>query len=357
MRVETVVVGAGVAGLATAWRLAERGHPVVAFEQYRIGHDRGSSHGPSRVFRFAYEDPLYTAMAQAALPMWRELDPELLRPTGGVDVGTPGRLEKIAGALTTCGAACELVDGAARRERFGWLSGESPVLWSPDTGVLAAHRALTTLASRARAAGAEIREGCAVCAIEPTADGAVLLDTDAGPLTASRCIVTAGAWVGPVLSAIGLTVPVRVTREQVFYFRAHAEPAVAIDWESNCYVVPPAVPGHPVKVAEHMTGAETSADARSFDPDDAGRRRVVDFVRANLPTLEPEPVGFETCLYTVTPDEDFVIDRRGPIMVASACSGHGFKFGPLTGEVLACLSTDREPPVDISRFSMERLAT
>ena len=112
--VEVVVIGGGIMGTATAWRLARRGHEVVLCEQFEIGHDRGSSHGPTRVFRFAYEDPLYVHLAQGALPLWHELEREagqsLLDITGGLDIGPAGKLQPIARAVEACGAAFELMN-------------------------------------------------------------------------------------------------------------------------------------------------------------------------------------------------------------------------------------------------------
>jgi glycine/D-amino acid oxidase-like deaminating enzyme len=113
--------------------------------------------------------------------------------------------------------------------------------------------------------------------------------------------------------------------------------------------------GDVLKVAEHHRGAETTALERSFDLDEAGASRVREYVAKHLPFIDPEPVSFETCLYTTTPDEDFVIDRRGPVVIASPCSGHGFKFAPLIGEMVASLALGAEPPVDLSRFALSRL--
>jgi len=128
-----------------------------------------------------------------------------------------------------------------------------------------------------------------------------------------------------------------------------------IHWATPArYGVPAFAGAAGFKVAEHMTGEQTSADGRSFDMDPEGAARVSTYVHDTLPLLDPDPVAFETCLYTNTPDEDFVIDRRGPLIVVSACSGHGFKFGPIVGETLASMATDREPPVQIDRFALAR---
>ena len=357
--VEVCVVGAGIAGLSTAWRLALAGREVMLLERFALGHDRGSSHGATRIFRFAYEDPTYVRMAQAALPMWRELEAAsgetILRITGGLDLGPVDILERTAAALTSCGAAVERLDPAERRTRFSWLNaGDSPAVFSPDTGVIAAARALEALAAGARAGGAQIVENRAVLSVRPDDDG-VTVGTDAGEIRARRCVVACGGWAPEVLEPLGIRLPVRVTREQVFYFRGGDDLVPFIHYGDLArYAVPRFAGAAGVKVAEHFSGEETSASGRSFEMDPEGAARVAAYVAETMPGLDPDPVAFETCLYTTTPDESFVLDVVGPVVIASPCSGHGFKFGPIVGEIVACLATDREPPVDLAPFSLAR---
>jgi sarcosine oxidase len=357
--VEVAIVGAGITGLSAAWRLGLAGRSTVLLERFEVAHHRGSSHGATRIFRFAYDNPLYVSLAQAALPLWKDLESvsaqEILRNTGGLDVGPASKLDRIENALHSCGAAAERIDGAELRARFGWFeAGDDAALYSPDTGVLAADRTLVALAAAARDTGnASIRENEPVRALEIEED-AVVLSTASGRLRARRCIVAAGAWVGPLLSSL-VTFPLRVTREQVFYFRDGEAILPFIHSTAPArYGVPAFAEAAGVKVAEHMTGETTSADGRGFEMDPEGAARVSSYVQATLPSLDPDPVAFETCLYANTPDEDFVIDMRGPLIVASPCSGHGFKFGPIVGETLASMATDREPPVPIDRFALER---
>lgn len=358
--VDVAIVGGGVAGLAAAWRLASEGRDVALFERFALGHDRGSSHGATRIFRFAYSDPVYVRLAQAALPLWRELEVvsgrEILRITGGVDAGDPSYLDACTSALESCGARVERLVPPARRERFPWLeAGDDPAIFSPDTGVLAAAHALETLATAARQAGASIRDQTACESIEPHGDG-VSIRSSAGDLKAGRCIVAAGAWARSLLEPLGIDLPVRVTREQVFYFRGSDDILPFIHRGSLDRYGVPAFAGAPgVKIAEHATGERTSADGRSFEMDPEGAARIAAYVAEALPGFDPEPVAFETCLYTTTVDEGFVIDAAGPIVIASACSGHGFKFGPVVGAMASALATGKEPPVSPTPFELARL--
>lgn len=352
-------MGAGLAGAAAAWRLAQKGHEVVLLEQFQAGHNRGSSHGPTRIFRFAYEHPGYVRMAQMALPLWRELEAEaghtLLWITGGLDAGSAAQLDAIAAALDANGAKFERLGPDARSKRFPQFElVDEHGLYSPDGGVVAAGDALAAMLEAARIRGAEVRESNSVLRVVPSDDG-VILTTSSGDLRARRCIVAAGAWARMLLDQAGIPLPLEVSCEQVFYFDGGEDLPVFIHRNGiSHYLVPPFGGAPGTKIGEHATGRRTTADARPFDIEPAGETRVRDYVKRTFPSLNPEPVAAETCLYTLTPDENFVFDRIGPIVIASPCSGHGFKFGPLIGEILAALATDGSPPVDIARFSVRR---
>jgi sarcosine oxidase len=358
MDTDVVVVGGGVMGLSTAWRLAIAGTSVALVERFDVGHNRGSSHGATRVFRFLYDDALYIRMAQRSLPLWRELEAEtgveLLRMTGGLHVDAPPVLERFRDVMAGCGAGAEMLSAEDRRERYPWLAVEDDrALFVPDLGVIAADKCLHALRELCLRLGVDVREHRIVEAIEPSSDEVDVV-TSSGSVRARSVVVAAGGWANDLLGLVGLRIPLRVTREQVHYFRSdHQILPFVHGGDHFLYAVPPLV-GDLVKVAEHGTGPETTAEDRDLELEPGAAARIDTYVRDTLPTLEPQRVGFETCLYATTPDGDFVLDARDGVIVVSTCSGHGFKFAPLVGEIAACLATGREPPFDIARFSLGR---
>jgi sarcosine oxidase len=337
---DVVIVGAGAMGSATAWWLARRERDVVVIEQFEQGHVNGSSHGGSRIFRLAYYDPAYVRMAQEALPLWRELEADtgrtLLDTTGAIDHGDPGLLDAVAGALATCGAAHELVDAAEARERWPGMRFEGDVVFHPDGGRCRAHDAVRALQDRAGALGADVRFGTGLAALRTTAHG-VEVDAAGDTIRAPVAVVTAGAWVREVVGD-ELAPDVHVTQEQIQHFT----PRVEAEWPSFIHHRQPWVygllaPGEGVKVAEHHVGPVVDPDRRP-PRNQAAEAAVVRYVEQWFPGLDPTPVHVAECLYTTTPDESFVIERRGPVVIGSPCSGHGFKFTPLIGRRLADLA-------------------
>jgi sarcosine oxidase len=359
------VVGAGLLGSATARALAARRVPVLLFEQFALGHARGSSHGATRIFRYTYPDPCYVEMAVRAGEAWAALTAdageELLVRTGGLDAG-PGA-EACAKALAECGVAHAWLTGAQVGERFsgvGTRPGER-MLFQPDSGVSLAGRTVAALQRLARRDGAAIRAGAPVLGIEAGRDR-VVLRTAAGEVAARAAVITAGPWARGVLAGALPQAPrLTATVQQVRYF-APRDPAAA--WptlierppEGLCwYAVPAAGDAPGVKVAAHIPGpAVDPRDGPFTEIDPALEEEAAGYVRDRLPGLDPAGLAAETCLYTMTPDEDFVLDTAGPLVVGGGCSGHAFKFGPLLGEFLADLAQGRDIPVPRDRFALRR---
>jgi sarcosine oxidase len=338
---DAVVVGAGVMGSATARSLARSGVDVVLLERFALGNARGSSHGRSRIFRFSYPDRRYVRMAMEALPLWRDLEDdaseELLRTTGGLDFGPA--MQNHAQALGAEGARFELLDEAEVAARFPFLQPpEGPALFQPDAGFVRADRAVTAFVRTAASAGAEVVPERPAVSLRAEGEHA-LVETEEETYRAPVAVVTAGGWARTLLGPAGVDLRVRPTRETVGYFvldESLPVPAM-VEWnEPAGYAL--RSPGQGIKAGEHGTGPQTDPNDEGT-PDPAALERLGRWVRSRFPDADPEPHLAETCIYTNTDDESFVLERYGPIVVGSACSGHGFKFAPWIGRRLAGLAT------------------
>ena len=341
---DVVVIGAGVMGAATARALARRGRDVIILERFTVGHTRGSSHGRSRIFRFSYDHPAYVRMAMEALPLWRELEDEaggdLLILTGGLDVGEG--IERNVAALKECGAVYEMLTPGAARERFPFLAfPDGRVLFQPQAGIVRADRAIRAFVGSARSHGARVLEETPVLEVALRGEG-IEVRTGSGTLRAPVGVVTAGGWANEVLSGVGIRLPLRVTRETVAYFGTADEwrlPAW-ISWTGSLSMYALSSPGQGLKVGEHDVGPEVDPESEG-PPSDETVKRIRAWVEPRYLTVDPEPHLAETCLYTNTPDASFILERRGPLVIGSPCSGHGFKFAPWIGERLADLTEER----------------
>ncbi|MBM3457068.1 MAG: N-methyl-L-tryptophan oxidase [Armatimonadetes bacterium] len=367
---EIAILGLGGVGSAAARFLAGSGHRVVGFEQYALDHDRGSSYGGSRIIRKVYPDPFYVELMEAAYPLWGELEREagenLFLHCGGFFFGPEGHAEMMAteAALQTVGVPYARWSASETRRRLPFaLADDQYGLFEPQSGLLRASRCVRAMARLARSAGAELREQCPVEAVE-VRDSGIWIRSAAGEERFDRLLIAAGPWAGRVL-APWLTLPVVVTRQQYAHFalirdRAAFAPErfpVWIDVETYYYGFPEhdEVPG--VKVALHRFGPEhdpAGADREPRDEDDAAAR---EYLRRRLPAAAGEVTLHKVCLYTVTPDQDFLVDRvpgEPRIAYIGGLSGHGFKFTVLLGRIGARLVTDQEPGHDLTRFSLAR---
>jgi sarcosine oxidase len=338
--VDVVIVGTGVMGAAAARSLARAGREVLLLERFRIGHDRGSSHGPARIFRLAYPDPTYVGMARDALPLWHELESEtghrLLTSTGGLDVARREHLERHAEAMGAFGVPVEWLTGSETRERFPAVSvpPDQEVLFQADTGVIDAQAAWQAFVMSATSSGAILREQARAVSLGVVGDG-VEVRTEDETIRARVAVVTAGAWARSLLGSIDIELPTRPTRETISYFRLTEPAPVLIEWTDPALYALQS--GARIKAAEHRAGPETDPDSAG-SPDFVSVERVTAWMRERFPGAVPEPELIETCIYTNTADESFILERHGPIVIGSACSGHGFKFAPLIGERLAALA-------------------
>lgn len=360
-----LVVGAGLAGASTAWRLAQRGYEVTLVDRTRPAAADGSSHGSARILRFAYPEALYARLVVRALDGWRELEAAagtpLLTPAPALDHG-PGRDPRaLARVLAEVGVEHEVLTAARARARWPQVAADGEVLHQPGGAVVDAEATVRAAVAQAEAHGARVLTSWPLSSLERTGSGPRTRFTarscDGRALEAAHVVVAAGGWLPDLLPALGLPArflaalpPLVVTQESAVhlpYRDAHAHDA----WPTVIHqgTTGPAVYALPggrdagfrgLKVAEHATGPRIpSAAHRSGVVDAAGRERLLAHAARHLPGAVLEPYAETTCLYTSTPAEDFVIDGADGVTVVSACSGHGAKFAPLLGELAADAAT------------------
>lgn len=354
---DVIVVGGGGAGLATTWWLARTGFRVLTLDRFEAHHTRGSSHGRERIVRLAYADPVYVRLACEALEMWHDLDASvaetLIRTVGGVDTGLTAELEQIARGCDAVGVAYEWLDPVAAGQAFPGLHFDGRALVQPDAGCVDAHAALDAFERSAVGNGAVIRRSEAVTGIDETSAG-VEVTSDRGTYRADSLVFTTGAWAAPTLAGLAPLPPITVTREQVGFFRPRPEftsvfPTFIDRRETSYYGLP--TPSGLVKIAEHYTGPVVDPDTRAGELEPRTWHRLLDWVRHNVPGVDAEPVEHDTCLYASAPDEDFIVDRRGPITVGVGLGGHGFKFLPALGRRIAEIATGTPWPDNPFGFS------
>lgn len=371
---KVAIVGVGGTGGAAARFLAGAGHSVVAFEQFEVGHAQGSSHGESRIIRYTYPDELYTRMMGEAYPLWRVLEEdageELLARTGGVFFGQAAGpvLAAARAALDGNRVPYEALDAAETRRRFPALrlaDGET-ALYQPDMGFLRATACVRANIRLARALGADVRERTAVREVGRLGDKAIVTTEAGEELECDRVLVTAGPWMGQLLASLRL--PLRVTRQQVVYLKPARGAArdfesdrlpVWIDADANVYGFPSDGHIEGVKLASHDLGEPVDPDAARRPPDASYTAQMADYAAARLGGLTRQVTHAETCLYTNTPDEDFILDvvpDMPSVWLVSGCSGHGFKFTVLLGKIAAEAATLGAAPPYLSRFALGRFA-
>jgi len=372
---DMVVIGGGVMGCAAAYQLAKDGRRVLLLEQFSIGNRQGSSHGASRLFRLAHSSTDYVELARAAYILWRQLESEsgerLMQQVNALDLGSPLVLEDLRTTLQAADVPFELLQRNEIMARFPhfMLPEETVGLYQADYGLLAAERCVSTLAVLARRHGATFAEGQTVQHVRPSG-GSVQIVTDKATYSAGSVILCAGSWMRPLVRQLDLDLPLIVRKELLTYYKPsdpsawmpgrfplfrHHLPGTSARWGVGF----PIFEHSGVKMVLDCTGpvVDPQDTDRSVDP--AVLSRVRAYVASILPTLGEDIIETETCRYTMTPDEDFILDRHpayAQILIASPCSGHGFKFAPLIGRILADLAVRGTTVYNIERFRLDRPA-
>lgn len=379
---EHIVIGAGLAGAATALALARRGERVTILEQHVPANDRGSSHGSARIFRYAYPNRLYTDLVVRSKALWDDIagfsGTQLIAETGAIDHGDTRDAPNLAKIFEAVGIDHELLSADDARSRWPQFEFNSDVLWHPGAGVLDSQTAVDTMLDLAQnERQVRVFDDWTVASVSKRSTVGFRVTASSGEVVeGDSIIVAAGGWLPSLLSELPLP-PAFVTglprfevrQEMAFHmpYRNLAESGRSAEvWPTfihksqaiNTYGLPGGRDaGFAGQKLAQFNGGRVIESALEQDgqinPD--MRTRMIEYAKRYLPGLVPEPYAETTCLFTNTPNEDFIIDRADGVVVLSACSGHGAKFAPLLGELAADLATGGNAVPDDFRVAPAQL--
>jgi sarcosine oxidase len=368
--IRVAVVGCGAMGAATGWRLATRGVQVVCFDRHSPPHTLGSSHGESRIIRTAYfEGAWYVPLVQEAFPLWRELEHEsaarLLTMTGALMIG-PQSAEAVVGAqaaVTAHSLDARALDADELRSRYPAhvIADDDVAVLDVQAGFIRPEYAVGAMISRLVALGGEVRRGVVVKQVAGRAEG-VEVATDEARETFDAVVIAAGSWTRDLVQ-----LPLVVERQVMAWFEIATEgdewltperfPVFIRDTAGVDVYGVPTLDGASVKIARHHGGEPTNPENIRREVIDAELDQLRTFAATYLRGVTTRVTRTAVCMYTNTPDEDFIIDLHPDdprVVVISACSGHGFKFAPVIGDIVADLICEGRTERDISRFSSSR---
>jgi sarcosine oxidase len=369
---ELAVVGLGGIGSgALYWASRRLGQDVLGLEQFEIGHERGASQDHSRIIRLSYHAPEYVRFAQDSYAAWAALEEDaaeqLIVKTGGLDFWPTGSvipMEDYTTSLDACDIGYEVLDAAETMRRWPQvrIADDVRVMYQADSGVAPAAKCNAAHIRMAREHGAAIADRSPVSAIREVGDD---FEIDAGGKTyrAHRLVIAADAWTNDLLEQFGHRINLTVTQEQVAYYASDDAASVQPDrfpiwiWmDEPSYYGLPSYEGSGVKIGQDVGGHEVTGDTRSFEPDPAYTARLDAFMQERFPEAYGPHIKVKTCLYSMPPDREFILDfvpGRDRAVVGQGAA-HAFKFASVYGKSLVELAIDGKTESDVGAFSIDR---
>jgi sarcosine oxidase len=371
---DVAVIGLGAMGAASIYAAARRGLRVLGVDRYESGHRRSSSFGESRLIRLAYfEDPSYVPLVREAYEHWRALEvasgEKVLIITGVIEAGFSGAPLVVDSwrSATEHNLRCERLTATEANARFPAfdLPSDWDVIFQPDAGALLPEKAIRLFVAGAKAHGASVRLNTRVTSVEPVGDRVKIVLEGGEQIEAGSAVVSAGAWIGDLLPDVAANL--RLTRQPLMWFQPlkpalagpERMPAFLFQTPADLIYGLPNVCGTGVKAASHLSGGDLSS---AEQPRAEVSRAEVDYlqglIRRYVPAAAGTLVNTSVCIYTRSPDGHFVVGlhpQAPQLVIASPCSGHGFKFASVMGEILADLAIDRKTARPINLFNVDRL--
>ncbi|XP_053562151.1 peroxisomal sarcosine oxidase [Bombina bombina] len=373
---DCIVIGAGIQGSFTAYHLAKNTKKTLLLEQFPLPHSRGSSHGQTRIIRRAYDQAIYTSMMAESYKMWAELEREsgttLYKKTGLLVIAKAGNQEfdSVCRNMEQIQAPIEYLNQEQMKMNYPGLSlkPEEVVCCDVNGGVLYADKALRAVQEQFKRMGGVICDGEKVMHIRPHPRSGVTVTTALAVYEAEKLVITVGPWAKKVLSPLGLQLPLKTLRINVCYWK-EKNPGrsgvlqnlpcflgVSLTGKNHVYGLPSQEYPGLIKICYHH-GNEADPEERDLQPQFQDVSVLCDFINQYLPGLYPKPAVIEQCMYTNTPDEDFILDchpLHKNIVIGAGFSGHGFKMAPTVGKILSDLCIGEQPDYDLRPFRISR---
>ncbi|HUF38244.1 MAG TPA: N-methyl-L-tryptophan oxidase [Anaerolineales bacterium] len=368
---DTIVLGLGGIGSGALYHLARRGVSVLGIEQFELGHTRGASQDHSRIIRLSYHTPAYVELAREAYTAWTNLETAageaLILRTGGLDLFPPNGaipMDDYTGSMRAADVEFDTLSARDVMQRWPQFNLKPDViaLFQKESGIAPAVKCSAAHLRMARAHGAAVIKNAPVSGLRSSGPD-IEVEAGGARYTCRSLVITAGAWTNDVLAHFGRRLPLEVTQEQVTYY-ASPNPGdyapgrfpIWIWMDEPCFYGFPVYGEAGPKVAQDVGGRVVTAETRTFEPNPDTTRRTEDFLREVLPGIPGPQIYTKTCLYTLTPDRDFILDRLPghPNVFVTVGAGHAFKFASVLGRILSDLVIDGRSESDINAFRFDR---